>query len=128
MTVARDFMTADLVVLSPDEGVHAAMRRLLAADVSGAPVVDERGELVGILTERDLLAAIARASYHKDLGGTVATYMSRDVRTVDAETELLRVVELFLESRFRRFPVLSGTRLVGLISRRDILRAVEALW
>lgn len=128
MPAARDFMATDLVLLSPHTGVHEAMATLLEKGVSGAPVVDEHGSVVGILTERDCLKMVYRASYLKEPGALVSDCMSRDVETVDAGEDLVRVIERFLRSRYRRFPVLDGTRLVGLISRRDVLRAVADLW
>jgi CBS domain-containing protein len=125
---ARDYMSTDLVVLSPEMSVHRAMSVLLANDISGAPVVDEHGNLVGVLSERDCLKVVFNASYHQDVGGTVAEYMSRDVQTIEAGTDIVEVVEVFLRSPYRRFPVTAGNQLVGQISRRDILRAVEKLW
>lgn len=128
MATVGDHMTREVITLSPFTSVHDALRLLLANDISGAPVVDSRGEVVGMLTGRDVIGAIFNASYHKDLGGPVAAYMSTDVRSVDAETDVMAVIELFMKSRFRRFPVLEGTRLVGVISRRDVMRAIEELW
>jgi len=128
MERASDYMTKDVIVLAPEISVHEAMRLLLARDISGAPVVDKRGEVVGMLTGRDVIGAIFNASYHKDLGGPVSDYMSRDVQVVNATADIMEVIELFMKSPFRRFPVMSGTRLVGLISRRDVMRAIEELW
>jgi len=128
MPTVRDVMTSDVVVLRPEMSVHRAMSILLDADITGAPVLDERGSIAGILTEKDCLGAIFRASYHQDPGESVAECMTRRVQTVDAEMDVLEVIELFLRGPYRRFPVLDGTRLVGLISRRDIVRAVEASW
>lgn len=128
MPVARDFMARELVVLSPDMTVHDAMDLLIAKDISGAPVVDAHGSVVGILTERDCLEVVYQASYHKNPGGKVSEYMQQPVETIDAGTDLIEVIERFLRSRYRRFPVMEGTRLVGLISRRDILRATAGLW
>ena len=128
MPAVSAHMTRDVVVLTPDTSVHEALRRLLAHGISGAPVVDARGEVVGMLTGRDVIGAIWDASYHRDLGGPVSACMSREVVVVQEADELLDVIELFLKSPYRRFPVLAGTRLVGLISRRDVLRAIEELW
>lgn len=124
----RDYMTSRLVVLQSDMDLHRAMQALLAHDISGAPVVDERGSLVGILSEKDCFRAAFEASYHQEPSGRVANYMSVRVQTLDADADIVEVVELFLHSRFRRFPVLSGNRLVGMISRRDVLRAIADLW
>jgi len=128
VATAGDYMTRDVIVLAPETSVHAALRVLLEHDVSGAPVVDARGEVVGMLTGRDVIAALFHASYHKDAGRPVADSMSRDVQTVDERTDVMEVIELFLKSPFRRFPVVSGTRLVGVISRPDVLRAIQELW
>jgi CBS domain-containing protein len=128
MPRAKDVMVTELIVLSPETSVHEAMSLLMRNDISGAPVLDAHGNVVGILTEKDCLRAIFRASYHQDPGGTVADTMSREVRTIDAETDLSEVIEIFLRGPYRRFPVLAGTRLVGQISRHDILRAVVGMW
>lgn len=125
---ARDYMSTNLIVLRPDMDLHRAMNVLLENDISGAPVVDEQGNLIGMLSERDCLTVAFRASYHQELGGTVAEFMSRDVQTIDANTDIVRVAELFFTSRYRRFPVMEDNRLIGQISRRDILKAVEQLW
>jgi CBS domain-containing protein len=104
------------------------MQELLDHDISGAPVVDERGSLVGILSEKDCFRAALEASYHKEPSGEVSSYMSSRVETIDANTDIVEVIELFVHSPYRRFPVLSGGRLVGQISRRDVLRAIVDLW
>lgn len=128
MPCARDLMATDLIVLSPEMPVHRAMALFLEHDISGAPVVDEHGSVVGMLTERDCLQVIYGASYHREPGGRVEEHMSAPVETLDAELDLTAVVERFLLSRYRRFPVLAGTHLVGQISRRDVLRSVLAMW
>ena len=128
MLRAKDVMITDLVVLRPETSVHEAMTLLMNSEISGAPVIDAHGSVIGILTEKDCLRAIIRASYHQEPGGTVADYMSRQVHTIDAEMDLLELIELFVGGTYRRFPVLAGTRLVGQVSRHDILRTVEAMW
>ena len=128
MPAAREFMVTDLVTLSPEMKVHEAMGLFLAHDISGAPVVDAHGNVVGMLTERDCLQVIYGASYYKEPGGSVAESMATKIETIEADTDLAQVIEMFLRSPFRRFPVLDGTRLVGQVSRRDILRAVIDRW
>ena len=128
MPTVSNYMVTDPVTLSPGMSVHTARHLLVAHEISGAPVLDERGSLVGILTERDIIGAVFRASYHHDPGSRVADCMTREVETIEAETDVEEAAELFLKSRFRRFPVLSQTRMVGMISRRDVLRAIEDLW
>ena len=125
---AADYMSRALVVLAPEMNLFRAMHALLAHDVSGAPVVDAHGELVGMLTEKDCFHSAYQASYHRELVGPVSRYMSRAVETVSADTDVVDVIELFYRSSYRRFPVVSGNRLVGVISRRDVLRALAELW
>lgn len=126
-TVA-DYMAKALVTVGPDLEIIKAMRILLERDVSGAPVVDSNGHLVGILSSRDCLRVAFNSSYYQEWGGTVAEYMSAPVETIDAATDVIAASQRFLNSRFRRFPVLRNGRLVGQISRHDILRALADMW
>lgn len=125
---AKDFMTTNVVSLTPTMDIIAAMRRFRAHRISGAPVIDDHGALVGMLTERDCLKSIVVAGYHGETGaGAVMAFMTREVVTVDAETSLLDIAQLFVTTIYRRFPVLEDGRVIGVISRRDIIRAVLEL-
>lgn len=125
---AADYMTRELVVVGPDMDLFRAMRALITNDISGAPVVDAQGDLVGILTEKDCFRAAYEASYHRDLVGPVSRYMSHPVETVSADTDIVAVIEWFHHNRYRRLPIMDGNRLVGILSRSDILQALEELW
>lgn len=125
---ANDYMSTELVTFTPDTDIHRAISLLLEKRISGAPVVNDRGELVGILTKKDCLKIAFSASYHKEWGGNVSDFMSRDVQTVDADTDIVEVAERFLKSKFHRYPVTRKARLVGIISRHDVLRSLEDLW
>lgn len=122
---AADCMSTHVVTVSPEMDVLNAMARLVAHSVSGAPVLDERSRLVGMLTERDCIRATLVSSYHGECAcGPVAAYMSREVAFVDVDTSLLEIAELFASGKFRRYPVMDGQRTVGIVSRRDVLRAL----
>lgn len=121
-------MSSRLITLKPDMNIHAAMKVLLENRISGAPVVDDAGALVGVLSKKDCLKVAFSATYHKEWGGSVSEYMSREVETVDAETDIVEVAERFLKGPYRRFPVMANERLVGQISRHDVLRALDDLW
>jgi len=97
---------------------------LVDRHISGAPVVDERGNLVGVLTERDFLKAALVAGYHGERGGCIGDYMTRDVEAVNADDSLLDVAARFVETKYRRYPVMEDNRVVGVVARRDVLRAV----
>lgn len=123
-----DHMATELVTLSPDQEIVGAMVVLLDRRISGAPVVDANGALVGVLSKKDCLKAALNASYYQGWGGTVASYMSTNIHSLDAGTDIVEAAEAFIASPYRRFPVLSDGRLVGQISRADILRALVSQW
>ena len=123
----REFMAANLVTFTPDMEILRAIHALVEKRISGATVVDDRGNVVGMLSEQDCMKVALHAGYHGELGGRVAEYMSTDVKTIDADTSILELAELFLKSPYRRYPVMKDNRLVGQISRRDVLRAMGQL-
>ena len=125
--LVRDYMAGKLVTFKPDMDVLDAIHELVKHRIAGAPVVDDQGELVGMLSELDCLKIALNAGYFGDRGGPVSDFMTPDVQTVDAEMSIVDLAQRFLDSRFRRFPVLHENRLVGQISRRDVLRALEQI-
>jgi len=126
-TVA-DYMVKDLLTLSPEMEINRAMGILLEKRYSGAPVVDGAMNLIGVLSKKDCLRAALNASYHQEWGGSVAGHMSTDVETLDADLDIVQAVEWLLKSSYRRFPVMRDGRLVGQISRADLLRAMAEQW
>lgn len=124
LPIVDDYMTRTLIQFAPEENIHDAAKTLLEKRISGAPVIDEEGKLVGVLSKKDCLQVVYNASYHKDWGGRVDEYMSREVRTIDCGTDIITVADLFVESNYRRFPVMQNGNMVGQISRQDILRAL----
>ena len=123
-----DYMTRDLITLSPDTEINHAMKLLLDHHISGAPVLDANGTLVGVLSKKDCLKAAIEASYYRDWGATVAAHMTPEVETVDAGMDILTAAILFVTSQYRRFPVMENGKLVGQISRADALRAMQDNW
>jgi CBS domain-containing protein len=125
----RDYMTTNLFTLQPGMEVLHAVHLFVENDISGAPVVNEEtGKLVGILTERDCMRIDLEAGYYKDYGGRVEEYMSKNVTTIDPNEGILELAKRFIEAPYRRYPVLDNDRLVGQISRRDVMRALDELW
>ena len=122
----RDFMKTNPLSISPETEIMRAVHLLVAEDISGLPVTDAQRRLVGILTERDCIAVALQAGYFDELGGRVEQYMTTPVETVEPDSSLMDLAELFARSPFRRCPVVEEGRLVGLICRRDILRALTS--
>lgn len=124
----RDCMAASLVTFHPDMEIDEAIKVLVEHRISGAPVIDYHGSLIGLLSEQDCLKVMLHAAYHAESAGTVSEYMSREVKTIDVDTTIVEAAELFLTARYRRYPVVDENRLVGQVSRRDILHALIQGW
>lgn len=122
--LVKDYMTGKLVTFHPDTDVLDAIHELVANGIAGAPVVDDHGELIGMLSEIDCMKIALQAGYHSQWGGPVSEYMTTGTQTVDANMSIIDLAQHFLDTGFRRFPVLKDHRLVGQISRRDVLRAL----
>ncbi len=121
----RDFYKANPVTINQDAEILRAVQMMLDHEISGVLVVDDDGRLVGILTERDCMRKAVEAGYLDEPGGKVAEYMTRDVQTAGLDDSLMDVAKRFVESPFRRFPVVEQDRLLGIIMRRDLLRAMH---
>ncbi len=124
----REFMSKNVVTLKPDMDVLQAIHVLLRHKISGAPVVDSGGELLGMLTERDCMRVALDAAFHQQSGGTVADFMATDVVTVPAEEAIIDTVRRFYDGEYLRYPVVDGTGLVGVISRSDAMRVIGKYW
>lgn len=123
----RDYMTTGLIVFHPETDLFEAIDTLLKNSISGAPVTDGKGKLVGMLSELDCLKGIVNGSYYdyESLGGDVAEYMATSVETITPDTDILTICDRFTKEGRRRFPVVEDGKLVGQISRKDILRAIR---
>ncbi len=83
--------------------------------------------MVGILSEKDCLSPALSASYHEEWGGRVSEFMHAEVESVEADANIADVAKLFMDREYKHFPVMHENRLVGQISRRDVLKALERL-
>jgi CBS domain-containing protein len=122
--LVRDVMATKLYTLQPEMSLIQAIGLLLKHKISGAPVVSEDGQLVGVISEKDCLRLFANeAFYDQATEARVADYMSSAVETIEADADVFKAAQIFLKNTFRRLPVLDEGNLVGQVSRRDILMA-----
>lgn len=119
-----DYMKKDFFTLDPEMDVLRAAQLLIRHDISGAPVLDRHGRLVGILTERDCMQVALQGYYHGEPGGLVKKHMTPDPEYVSPDTSILTLAEKFINGRFQRYPVVDNGRLVGVIARWDVMRAL----
>ena len=122
MLTAADIMNTTLKTIRPEATIGEATEMLLREEISGLPVVDHIGHLVGVITEFALLAMVYDRSVQDH---SVAQHMTREVITVDADDPIGRIADLCIVHRVRRLPVMQEGRLVGLIARRDVLKALH---
>ena len=121
MLTAADIMTEELVTIHPDAPIMEAIEMLIDQQISGLPVVDDGGQLVGVITEFAMLAMV----YDHDVQNqTVRQHMTREVITVDADDNIGRIADMCIVHRVRRLPVMKSGKLIGLIARRDVLQAL----
>ncbi len=126
--LVKDYMARQLVTLKPDDELLHAIHVLVEHKISGAPVLDKDDNLAGILTEKDCMKMAVNATYHSEYGGLVSDYMSTNVRVMDAGDSIVEAAERFVKNRYHRYPVMDDGRLVGQISRGDVIRALGDLW
>ncbi|MFV2061581.1 MAG: CBS domain-containing protein [Gammaproteobacteria bacterium] len=117
-------MTRNLVTLSPNMNIMEAVSILCEKHIAGAPVLDQLGNFVGILVEKDCLNAVLDAAYHEQQTGRVENFMHRNVDVVEDQDNITDVANRLIKSGHRGMPVISNNNLVGMINRSDILKAI----
>jgi CBS domain-containing protein len=117
---ARDIMSRKLVTVREDTPLNDAARLMVDRQVSGLPVVNDAGELLGIMTERDLLLRHEAIRLVRDV-------MVRHVITAEESATYMDLVEILLQHNIKRVPIVRGGRLVGVVSRTDLIRGQLAL-
>ncbi|MFK7737986.1 MAG: CBS domain-containing protein [Pirellulaceae bacterium] len=123
--LAKELMTTNLVTLSPEMDVLVAIQVLLKRRISGAPVVASSGEFLGVFSESSCMRVVINAAYDDLPDAGLLSFIDRDPPTVDPETDLLTICQTFLDQATRRLPVLDAGRLVGMVSRRDVMRKIS---
>jgi CBS domain-containing protein len=125
MLTASDIMTAPVVSIAPNALIEHALEQMLQHDVSGLPVVEDGDRLVGVISEFDTLMLLDPRQDESSPVAPVAHFMSTDVLTIDADAPVSEVASVFLRHPVRRLPVLRDGRLVGIVSRGDMVAIVR---
>ena len=129
---AKDLMSTFVLTLSPETTVGDAIGILVAKGVSGAPVVDAAGKILGVLTEEDLMLYYEYPDEFrfetpiKDARVQGAALVTRGLISVSPETDAEEIATLFIGRKIKRVPVVSEGRILGIVSRRDLLRGLLA--
>ena len=120
----RDYMSRNVVKLRPEMEILHAVHNLIDGRVSGAPVVDDGDAVIGMLTERDCMKVVLNAAYHQEQGGLVKEFMATNIEVMDPEMSIVDAAKNFYEKTYLRYPVVDNGRLIGVISRSDVMRAM----
>lgn len=127
--LVSDYMTTKLITFEPDQSILEVMEAFAKHHISGGPVVNDAGFLVGIVSEADCLKQISESRYFNQpiLDKRVENYMSKDVETIPHDMSIFDAAERFLKNNRRRLPVMQNDLMVGQISRKDIVIAALKL-
>ena len=120
-----DIMTTQLVLFTPEQSIHDVMQAFIKYRISGGPVVDHKGDLIGVISEADCMKEVSESRYFNlpILDKNVSKFMTAEVDTIDASKTIFEAASKFFKTSRRRFPVLDKDKLVGQISRKDIVIA-----
>jgi len=130
MITAKQLMNTGVITISPDEDVYEAMRMMALNNVTGLPVIDDDGTLLGIITEKDILVLLWNSLEDLNMDrpvGTVGQFMTRHVVCFGPEDSLADIAECLSTNDFRRVPILYDGKLIGIISRKDVIRHIRDL-
>ena len=125
----RDYMSTKLITFKSSERIENVIDGLIKHRISGAPVVNEKNELIGVISEGDCIKHISESRYYNMPmeNNTVEKHMVKNVETIDGNMNIFDAANKFLESKRRRFPIVENGKLVGQISQKDILKAALAM-
>jgi len=125
LPVVSDFMDKSFATVQPDTLMHKAIALLVKKKLTGALVVDAEKRLVGVLSEKDCLKILLRHGFDRFPDDVVRSYMHPVPMTVESSLDIIRASQIFLDNSFRRLAVVDDGRLVGQITRRDIVKGME---
>ena len=127
--LVRDYMTRDLITFTPQQSMLEVMRILIRNKISGGPVLDDMSNLIGIISEADCIKHLSESKYFNQpfFDRKVAQSMSENPNTIEADKTIFDVATLFHKTNRRRLPVLEQGRLIGQISRQDVVKAALLL-
>lgn len=124
---ARDIMTSKLVTLNPEMDVFHGIEVLVKNNISGAPVIDSNRSLLGVFSEKSCMKVLIDAAYEGLPTNHIGKFMDETPTTITPDTQLLTIAQIFLTTPRRRLPVIEDGKLIGQVSRRDVIRAASKI-
>ncbi len=129
LLTVSDYMTKDLITFTPNQSIESVMEAIIKHRISGGPVVNDKHELVGVISEGDCIKQISESRYYNMpmQDQTIEKHMAKNVETIDGNMNIFDAANKFLNAKRRRFPIVQDGKLVGQISQKDILKAAMQL-
>ena len=124
--LVSDYMTKKLITFKPSDSLGHVINLLIKNKISGGPVVNDKNELIGIISEGDCMKHISDSKYYNmpiDKENTVEKNMASNVETIDKNMNIFDAATKFISSKRRRFPIVENGKLIGQISQKDVLKA-----
>lgn len=124
--LVSDYMTKKLITFKPSDSLDHVINLLIKNKISGGPVVNDKNELIGIISEGDCMKHISDSKYYNmpmDSDNTVEKNMASEVETIDKNMNIFDAATKFISSKRRRFPIVENGKLIGQISQKDVLKA-----
>lgn len=124
-----DYMTRNLITFTPNQTIESVMQAIIKHRISGGPVVNEKNELIGVISEGDCIKQISESRYYNMpmQDKTIEKHMAVNVETIDGNMNIFDAANKFLNAKRRRFPIVENGKLVGQISQKDVLKAAMQL-
>jgi len=123
--LVKDYMSKDVTTFHKSDCIYDVMRELLEKKISGGPVLNKSGKLVGIISESDIMKNIVDSQYYNMpiTKTNISKYMKKSVDYISPEITIFEAASEFLKLKRKRFPVIISGEIVGIISRIDIISA-----
>ena len=118
---AKDIMTTQVMTVQSTTSIREAMKMMIGIEISGLIVTDASGDILGVVTERDLMVAY---DFLKEIKAPIQDFMNTHTISVQEDTSLEEISKILVQGDIRRVPVLRGKKVAGIVSRRDILKAI----
>ncbi|WP_070967261.1 CBS domain-containing protein [Vibrio sonorensis] len=120
----RDYMTLQAVTFKPEMSLSAALEKVNRSQHMGGPVINEKEEVIGFLSEQDLLDKLIKVSYFCQDTHLVGDCMHKEVLSVSPNTSIIELADMMKVGKPKAYPVIDNGKLVGIITRRDVLQAI----
>lgn len=121
---AKDVMTKIVIEVNVDTTIYETVKQMVENRISGVPVLDKNDEIIGVVTEKDILVVLDFLGVHQAKDTSVSECMTKDIISASEDTAIEEIARIFVQKNIKRVPILRGSKVVGIVSRHDILKDI----